>query len=295
MLMTALPSPAQNYKNSQYYNEKTGHLDYKFNNYLGEAYLGVRLGPAFTYVTSDDARLDGGKWQTGLNVGVVGGFALSESTPVFMETGLYYIEKGGKKDLGGGKKMTYDLNYLEIPVLVKYKYEVDTDFTVEPFAGGYFAMGVGGKIKNFAEREAQSSFRSNNFRRFDGGLRLGCGVGYDMFYADLTYDLNYLEIPVLVKYKYEVDDEFTVEPFAGGYFAMGVGGKIKNFAEREAQSSFRSNNFRRFDGGLRIGCGLGYDMFYADLSYDLGLANICHDDFDKARNRALIFNFGVNF
>ena len=100
MLMIALPSSAQNYKNSQYYNEKTGHLDYKFNNYLGEAYLGVRLGPAFTYVTSDDARLDGGKWQTGLNVGVVGGFALSESTPVFMETGLYYIEKGGKKDLG---------------------------------------------------------------------------------------------------------------------------------------------------------------------------------------------------
>ena len=164
MLMIALPSSAQNYKNSQYYNEKTGHLDYKFNNYLGEAYLGVRLGPAFTYVTSDDARLDGGKWQTGLNVGVVGGFALSESTPVFMETGLYYIEKGGKKDLGGGKKMTYDLNYLEIPVLVKYKYEVDDEFTVEPFAGGYFAMGVGGKIKNFAEREAQSSFRSNNFR-----------------------------------------------------------------------------------------------------------------------------------
>ena len=37
MLMIALPSPAQNYKNSQYYNEKTGHLDYKFNNYLGEA------------------------------------------------------------------------------------------------------------------------------------------------------------------------------------------------------------------------------------------------------------------
>ena len=46
MLMIALPSSAQNYKNSQYYNEKTGHLDYKFNNYLGEAYLGVRLGPA---------------------------------------------------------------------------------------------------------------------------------------------------------------------------------------------------------------------------------------------------------
>ena len=39
MLMIALPSSAQNYKNSQYYNQKTGHLDYHFNSYLGEAYL----------------------------------------------------------------------------------------------------------------------------------------------------------------------------------------------------------------------------------------------------------------
>ena len=33
----------------------------------------------------------------------------------------------------------------------------------------------------------------------------------------------------------------------------------------------------------------------ADLTYDLGLANICHDTFDKARNRAVMLNFGVNF
>ena len=33
-----------------------------------------------------------------------------------------HIEKGGKKDLPEGKKMTYDLNYLEIPAVLKYKY-----------------------------------------------------------------------------------------------------------------------------------------------------------------------------
>ncbi|MBS1444488.1 MAG: PorT family protein, partial [Prevotella sp.] len=53
--------------------------------------------------------------------------------------------------------------------------------------------------------------------------------------------------------------------------------------------------FRRLDGGIRIGCVIGYDMFYADLTYDIGLANICHDSFDKSRNGALQFNFGVNF
>lgn len=44
-----------------------------------------------------------------------------------------------------------------------------------------------------------------------------------------------------------------------------------------------------------LGCGIGYDMFYADLTYDIGLANICHDTFDTSHNGALMLNVGVNF
>ena len=215
ILLAVIPSTAQNYKNSRYYNKKTGHLDYRYNHSYSAPYFGFRIGPAFTYVNSDDSRLDGGDWQTGLNVGVVAGIPLTDTAPLYLETGLSYIEKGGKKDLVSGKK--------------------------------------------------------------------------------ITYDLNYLQIPAVLKYKYDVDDHFSIQPQFGGYFAVGVGGKIKNFAEREAQSSFRSDNFRRLDGGLRIGCGIGYDMFYADLTYDIGLANICHDSFDKSHNGALLLNFGVNF
>jgi hypothetical protein len=49
------------------------------------------------------------------------------------------------------------------------------------------------------------------------------------------------------------------------------------------------------DAGLRTGCGLQIDMFYAELSYDLGLANICKDDFDTSKNGALMLSLGVNF
>lgn len=166
-------------------------------------------------MSSDDKTLDGGNAQTGLNVGAVVGIALSDRAPVFFETGLYYTEKGGKKKLDDGKKMTYDLNYLEVPLTVKYAYPIDDHFSIQPFAGGYLACGVGGKIKNYREREADPPFSSNRFKRFDGGLRLGCGVAYDMFYADLTYDV--------------------------------------------------------------------------------GLANICHDEFDTSHNGCLTLNFGVNF
>ena len=159
ILLAVIPSTAQNYKNSRYYNKKTGHLDYRYNHSYGAPYFGFRIGPAFTYVNSDDSRLDGGDWQTGLNVGVVAGIPLTDTAPLYLETGLSYIEKGGKKDLVSGKKMTYDLNYLQIPAVLKYKYDVDDHLSIQPQFGGYFAVGVGGKIKNFAEREAQSSFR----------------------------------------------------------------------------------------------------------------------------------------
>ncbi len=200
-LLAAIPATAQNYKDSRYYNPRTGHLDYRQGNnnrhYRDrdkDAYFGFRIGPAFSHVSSDDSRLDGGEWQTGLNVGAVVGIPLTYQYPLYLETGLSYIEKGGKKDQTTGEKMTYSLNYLEVPVVLKYKYNVDNHFSIQPQVGGYFAVGVGGKVKNYQALEAQSSFNKNLFQRCDGGLRFGCGIGYDMFYADVTYDLGLANI-----------------------------------------------------------------------------------------------------
>ena len=212
------PAEAQDYRYSRYYNYDTGRLDYGRHDSglgTGNMYYGFRIGPAFSFVNSDDPSLDGGKWQTGLSIGALVGLPLSHSVPLYAEIGLQYTEKGGRKRLSSNKKMTYDLNYIELPVVVKYIYPIDRHFTLQPFFGGYLAFGVGGKIKNFEQREAFSSFSDDAFQRFDGGLRLGCGVGYD--------------------------------------------------------------------------------LFYMDLSYDIGLSNICHDTFDTSHNGCLSLNFGVNF
>lgn len=100
LLLALMPAAAQNYRDSRYYNSRTDRLDYRYN--YGSPYYGFRIGPAFTFVNSDDSRLDGGDWQTGLNVGVVAGIPLTDSAPLYLETGLSYIEKGGKKDLPEG-------------------------------------------------------------------------------------------------------------------------------------------------------------------------------------------------
>lgn len=201
-------------KRASYYGSR-----HQSSNWWGphQTYVGFRLGLGVSTVNSDASDLDGGTAKTGLNVGVAVGTQLTTAAPLFFESGLYYTEKGGKGK-HDGSKFTYNLDYLEVPLLLKYKYQASPDVSIEPFMGGYLACGVGGKIKDYGNREAYSSFDSDE-----------------------------------------------------------------------------TNNFKRFDGGLKLGCGVSFQMLYFDISYDIGLANIGHDDFDDTRNGCLNLNIGVNF
>ena len=87
----------------------------------------------------------------------------------------------------------------------------------------------------------------------------------------------------------------SLMPFVGGYLSVGVGGKIKDFGNRHAYSSFDDVGFKRFDGGVKVGCGLQYDYLYAEVGYDFGLSNISHDYFDTSHTGALSATIGVNF
>lgn len=198
ILLFSLVAQAQDYRQSRYYDSETGRLKYykpARSNRLGVEglYCGLRLGAAFSTVGSDDKALDGGDSQAGLTFGVIFGMQLSNDTPVILESGLLYAEKGGKNTYDG-KKMTYDLNYLEMPIVLKYAIGINEHFSVQPLLGGYFAYGISGKVKNFGDRESSKSFSKHYFKRFDGGLRLGCGVAYDLLYADITYDLGLANI-----------------------------------------------------------------------------------------------------
>lgn len=153
-------------------------------------YYGLRVGLNASSVRSEAHALDGHSVKTGLNIGAVVGTQLSYYTPIYLEGGLYYSQKGGKSDNVGGDKFTYDLNYLELPVVLKYRHFTTSGVSIEPFAGGYLACGVAGDIKNYGARQAYSSYSDGNFSRFDGGLRIGCGVGYGMGYAEVAYDLG---------------------------------------------------------------------------------------------------------
>ena len=157
-----------------------------------DTYYGLRLGMGISTVNSDDPYLDGGSARTGFNLGAVAGFQLAPATPFYVETCLLYTEKGGKGNYNG--PFTYSLTYLEMPLVLKYQYNIDRLTSLQPFVGVYGALGVSGKIKDLDHRHAISAFDDDAFQHFDGGLRFGCGLQFDLLYAELGYDLGLANI-----------------------------------------------------------------------------------------------------
>lgn len=150
-------------------------------------YYGVRLGANFASISGD--KTDDAKTKTGFNLGGVVGLRVSETTPLFLESGLYYTQRGAKGD--GDYKL--NLNYLEIPVLIKYGFQATEDISVLPYVGPYFSMGIAGKIKG--EGDSVGSFSDEGgYNRPDMGFKIGCGAEYNMLYAEIGYQFGVANI-----------------------------------------------------------------------------------------------------
>ena len=182
LLIVALATPS--------FAQFNGSSRSRFNHSNTQHYYGLRLGINSAVMNSDQVDLDMNA-RAGLAFGAVYGLQLANSTPLWLEAGLMYSEKGGKTNIMG-EKVTCRLTYLELPVVVKYGFDVADDFYIQPFLGGYFALGVGGKVKDYRTRNSESSFDRVN--RPDAGIRLGCGLEYQMFYAEVGFDFGLVNI-----------------------------------------------------------------------------------------------------
>lgn len=195
-MILAMPAMAQpGYPYGRGYQPRVQTVGRHGNEYVAwhRYYFGLRVGLNASHVSSESPLLDGSGVKSGLNIGFAAGTQLTYRAPLFLESGLYYSQKGGKSG-SGSDKFTYDLNYLELPIIIKYKHFIGNQTSIQPYAGGYLAVGTDGEIKNYGSRTAFSSFDHGYFNRFDGGLKIGCGVGYNMLYLDASYDIGLANI-----------------------------------------------------------------------------------------------------
>jgi hypothetical protein len=159
-------------------------------------YYGVRIG--LTAANLSGELLDGHDIDTDTKVGMslagVVGLRLSSTTPVFLESGLYYTERGAK-----------DIGYtnMEIPLLIKYGIKATDEIAVLPFVGPYFARACWGKTKNpsldgekaskvgtFDEKKAWTGGLS----RLNMGFKIGCGAEYNKLYLEVGYQIGVTNI-----------------------------------------------------------------------------------------------------
>ena len=140
-------------------------------------YYGARVGLNVGWISGDYDKSLGAK--AGMNIGGVLGLRVSDATPVFLESGLYFTMQGAKKD-----KAEANLNYLEIPLLIKYGVQVTDDIAVLPYLGPTFGFGIGGKTKYPGEGSVGSFSSKGDFNRPDVGIKIGCGAEYNKLYLE---------------------------------------------------------------------------------------------------------------
>lgn len=136
--------------------------------------------------------------RAGFHVGIRGNMPIpSLYNGVYVNAGAFLSLKGASVDmgdLGGGKSNAY---YLDIPVHMGYKYNINDNFAVFGEFGPYFDFGLFGKTNTHGidlddDYEFVSGSESHNtfdeFKRFDFGLGLRFGMEFHQKY---TFSIGY--------------------------------------------------------------------------------------------------------
>lgn len=145
-------------------------------------YYGLRMGMNISTITGEYQDADS---KVGMTLGGVIGARVSDTTPIFLESGLYFSGRGGK-NLG--------LNYLEIPVLVKYGVQLTDDIAILPYIGPYFSYGISGKYKINTGGTVVKDSSYDLMKHPDMGFKIGCGGEYNKLYLELGYQFGVLNI-----------------------------------------------------------------------------------------------------
>jgi hypothetical protein len=153
-------------------------------------YYGARIGMNLSTITGNET--SDMKMKAGLTLGGVIGLRISDDTPIFMESGLYYTQYGAN----GDGKNEVNLNYFEIPVLIKYGFMATDDIALLPYIGPTFGLGVGGRMKidTGNDVESESSFGSDKFNRANVGIKIGCGAEWNKLYLEVGYHFGVTNI-----------------------------------------------------------------------------------------------------
>lgn len=114
---------------------------------------------------------------------------------------------------------------------------------------------------------------------------------------DINRTINYLELPVLVKYNFNGTSQ-NVFLLAGPAVGFGISARAR-VGDNSESVEWEATDLKRFDFGLHLGGGIaiptGNGAVLIDLRYLLGIANIADSNPATNRNRGFSLNLGFEF
>ncbi len=109
--------------------------------------------------------------------------------------------------------------------------------------------------------------------------------------SDAWFRVNYLQIPVLLKFGFNTPG---IQPnvYFGPYMGFNLNSEVKN----ESGSINLDDQAEGTDFGVAVGAGLDVRKFNIGLRYTAGLKDVANDNFnDEAKNGAFALTVGVEF
>ena len=157
--------------------------DYEKNIY------GVRAGLNVANISVDGYSPNS---KVGFNVSGVYQRLLTSSMPFYLETGLSFSQKGCKVGSEVGDIKVNSM-YLQIPVMVNYKFNIKDVVTLYPSVGFYYGMGLGGKIKGEGYK-VDTFGKEGALKRSDFGMRISGTVEWKKFSFGLGYEFGFINV-----------------------------------------------------------------------------------------------------
>ena len=139
---------------------------------------GVNLSDFSTDYTPTDTKV-------GFRVGATYERVLSRKLPLYLETGLICTQTGCR-DFDHDKINGYSL---QIPVMINYKFRLSEQFALYPSVGLYYAVGMGGHIKN-GFRETLTYGDDGNLSRSDFGCKFAATLVWRRFLVTAGYEVG---------------------------------------------------------------------------------------------------------
>ncbi len=146
--------------------------------------LGVRAG---INIANIDFRGGDPDSKAGFLVGAVYERRLLKFRPLYVETGLFFAQKGCDFEEPDSK---LNAIYLQIPLMVKYRFRLSERVTLAPMAGAYYAVGIGGNLKTPQMREETFD---EYCKRSDFGLRFAAQAQWTHFLFSVGYEVGLVD------------------------------------------------------------------------------------------------------